>query len=144
MNDTYVYIQKFHAGWAYVALALLLIAIITSVVGVSSKKEFTPASRKTALFGLIGVHIQFLVGIILYFVSPLGKEALSQLKNPALRLTALEHPLVNLIAIVMITVGWSMHKKKLTGHEKFKVISIFYSIGAVLILSRIPWNLWFK
>ncbi|AWI24970.1 hypothetical protein [Flavobacterium pallidum] len=144
MNDTYVYIQKFHAWWAYAAITLLLIAIISSVIGLTSKKDFTPASRKVALFGLIGLHIQFLIGIILYFVSPLGKEALSQIKNAELRLTALEHPLINLIAIVLITVGWSMHKKKATSHEKFKVISIFYAIGAVLILSRIPWNLWFK
>jgi heme A synthase len=144
MNDTYIYIQKFHAYWAYAAITLLLIAIIASFIGWSSKKEFTPGSRRAALLGLIGVHVQFLIGIILYFVSPLGKEALSQIKIASYRLTALEHPLINLIAIVLITTGWSLHKKKATSPEKFKTIAIFYSIGAVLILSRIPWDLWFK
>ncbi|OYU81421.1 MAG: hypothetical protein CFE23_04870 [Flavobacterium sp. BFFFF1] len=144
MDNLYYYIQKFHAGWAYVAIAFLLIAVLNSLVGLTSKKEFTAKSRKVALFGLVFVHIQFLIGIILYFVSPLGKAALPQIKDATLRLTALEHPLINLIGIVLITVGWSLHKKKTTSHEKFKTITIFYAIGAVLILSRIPWDLWFK
>jgi hypothetical protein len=34
-----------------------------------SKKEFTAKNRKIALFALIAIHVQLLVGIILYFVS---------------------------------------------------------------------------
>jgi hypothetical protein len=37
-----------------------------------SKKEFTAKNRKIALFALIAIHVQLLVGIILYFVSPNG------------------------------------------------------------------------
>jgi hypothetical protein len=84
-----------------------------------------------------------LIGLILYFVSPLGKDSLGQMSNAALRLTSLEHPLINLIAITLITIGWSKHKKLINSEAKFKTFSIFYGIGLVLILSRIPWNLWF-
>jgi hypothetical protein len=28
-----------------------------------------------------------------------------------LQLTSLEHPLINIIAIALITIGWSKHKK---------------------------------
>jgi hypothetical protein len=139
----YHFIQKFHSGWAYLALLLLVFAIINSLIGFSSKKEFTPKDRKIALFGLIGAHIQLLVGLILYFVSPLGKEALDLIKDAAFRLTAIEHPLVNIIAIVLITIGWSRHKKAATSEAKFKSIAIFYTLGLVFILSRIPWSLWF-
>ncbi|WP_264519917.1 hypothetical protein [Flavobacterium sp. N1994] len=139
----YHFIQKFHSGWAYLALLLLVFAIINSWIGMSSKKEFTPKDRKIALFGLIATHIQLVVGLILYFVSPLGKEALDLIKDAAFRLTAIEHPLVNIIAIVFITIGWSKHKKATTSEAKFKSIAIFYALGLVFILSRIPWNLWF-
>ena len=95
------------------------------------------------MFGLIAAHIQLLVGFILYFVSPLGSEAFGLMKDAALRLTSLEHPLTNIIAIVLITIGWSKHKKAATSEAKFKSIALFYGLGLALILSRIPWSLWF-
>ncbi|PVX46053.1 hypothetical protein C8C85_1866 [Flavobacterium sp. 103] len=139
----YTILQKFHSGWAYIALLVLVIAVINAIIGMSSKKEFTPKDRKIALFGLIGIHVQLLVGIILYFVSAKGLASLGQMSNPELRLTSLEHPLINIIAIVLITIGWSKHKKLTTSESKFKTFSIFYGLGLVLVLSRIPWSLWF-
>ena len=98
---------------------------------------------KIALFGLIGTHLQLLVGFILYFISPLGLDSFGQMKDAALRLTSLEHPLINIIAIVLITIGWSKHKKAENSTAKFKSIAIFYGIGLLMILSRLPWKLWF-
>lgn len=99
----YHFLQKFHSGWAYLALLLLVVAVVNAIIGLTSKKEFTAKDRKISLFALIGTHTQLLVGLILYFVSPLGKDAFGQMSNAALRLTSLEHPLVNIIAIVLIT-----------------------------------------
>lgn len=138
----YQFIQKFHSGWAYIALLLLVVAVVNSVIGMLSKKEFTSRDRKIALFGLIGIHTQLLVGLILYFVSPLGFASFGQMSDKALRLTSLEHPLINIIAIVLITIGWSKHKKLSTSAPKFRTFSIFYGLGLVLILSRIPWSMW--
>ncbi|HJR99295.1 MAG TPA: hypothetical protein VJ780_00055 [Flavobacterium sp.] len=140
----YVFIQKFHSGWAYLALLLLVIAVINTFIGLASDKEFTAKDRKIALFGLIGTHTQLLIGLILYFVSPLGLESLGQMSDKMLRLTSLEHPLINIIAIALITIGWSKHKKLTTSKSKFKTFAIFYGLGLVLILSRIPWVLWFQ
>ncbi len=140
----YEFIQKFHSGWAYIALLLLVIAVVNAFIGLASKKEFTAKDRKIAIFGLIGTHTQLLIGLILYFVSPLGFTSLGQMSDKMLRLTSLEHPLINLIAITLITIGWSKHKKLTTSESKFKTFSVFYGLGLVLILSRIPWSLWFK
>jgi NADH:ubiquinone oxidoreductase subunit 2 (subunit N) len=140
----YTFVQKFHSGWAYLALLLLILAVINSFLGMTSKKDFTAKDRKIALFGLIATHIQLLVGFILYFISPLGLDSFGQMKDAALRLTSLEHPLINIIAIVLITIGWSKHKKVENSTTKFKSIAIFYGFGLLLILSRLPWNLWLK
>jgi len=139
---TYEIIQKAHSGWAYLVLAFLLIAVINAFIGLSSKNEFTGKDRKIALFALIFTHIQLLFGLVLYFVSPLGKAVLGEMKDPALRLTSLEHPLINIIAIILITIGWSKHKNLTTSNAKFKSFAIFYTIGLILILSRIPWKMW--
>ncbi|MFV7235190.1 hypothetical protein [Flavobacterium sp. ZB4R12] len=145
----YEFIQKFHSGWAYLTLLVLVIAVVNSFIGMSSKKEFTAKDRKIALFGLIGTHTQLLIGLILYFVSPNGFSNIGNLgmgevmKNAALRLTVVEHPLINIVAITLITIGWSKHKKLTTSESKFKTFSIFYGLGLLLILSRIPWSMWF-
>ena len=143
----YNFIQKFHSGWAYVALLILMIAVCNAVIGLISKKEFTSKDRKIALFALIAIHTQFLVGIILYFISPNGLQMIQSVGMGGLttesRLLALEHPLINIIAITLITIGWSKHKKLLTGESKFKTFSIFYGLALLLILSRIPWKIWF-
>lgn len=139
----YEIIQKFHSGWAYVAFLLLVIAVVNSFIGLFSKKEFTGKDRKIALFALAAIHTQLLIGLVVYFVSPLGLASLGQMKDAALRLTSLEHPIMNLIGIALITIGWVKHKKLTTSESKFKTFSIYYGLGLALILSKIPWGLWF-
>lgn len=137
----YEFIQKFHSGWAYLALILLVAATVNSVIGISSNKEFTAKDRKIALFALIAIHVQLLVGLVLYFVSPLGLSGFN-MKDAALRLTSMEHPLINIIAIALITIGWSKHKKMADDSGKFKKIATLYGLGLVLILLRLPWSSW--
>lgn len=137
----YELIQKFHSVWAYSTLAVLVIALINGFVGLTSNKVFTQKDKKISLFGLIATHIQLVLGLVLYFVSPLGLQGFN-MKESALRLTSLEHPLINIIAIVLITIGWSKHKKQEESKAKFKAITIFYGLGLLLILSRIPWSSW--
>ena len=144
--NMYDFIQKFHSGWAYLALLVLVVAVVNSLIGMFSKKEFISKDRKIALFALIAIHIQFLVGIILYFVSPNGLNMIKAVGMGGLttdsRLLALEHPLINVIAIALITIGWSKHKRLMTSESKFKTFSVLYGLGLLLILSRIPWKIW--
>jgi len=139
----YDIIQKAHSGWAYLVLITLVIAVVNSIIGRNSKKEFSAQDRKIALFALIATHLQLVFGFVIYFVSPLGMASLGQMSDKALRLTSLEHPLINIIAIALITIGWSKHKKAADSQAKFKSIFLFYGLGLLLILSRIPWSLWF-
>ena len=74
--------------------------------------------------------------------SALIKDAGEVMKEKSLRLLAVEHPVTMILAIVFITIGWSKHKKKTTGSAKFKIFVIFYGIGLLLMLSKIPWNNW--
>ena len=135
------FIQKLHTITGCVVLLLLTLAVVNALLGFTGKKEFTSKDRKFGLFALIFTHIQFVVGLILYFTSPLGKAVLGEMKNADLRLTSMEHPLINIIAIVLITIGWSKHKRLTDSASKFKTFLIFYGLGLLLILSRIPWKL---
>ena len=137
-------IHTVHSYMAYVVLLVLFIAVANAIIGYSGDKLFTlEKDFRICLFALILAHLQLLLGLILYFISPNGLGAIQSAGigelNPLGRLLALEHPLTNIIAITLITIGWSRHKKILEARKKFKTISIFYGLGLILIL----WSLWF-
>lgn len=144
----YPTLQFIHSYWAYLVLIVLLISSVNAIIGYAGKKEWGATNFRLALFTLITSHIQLLIGIILYFVAPYFR-AFSEvgmggvMKDSTLRLYNVEHPLIMIIAVVLITIGYSKHKNKLTSKPKFKILAIFYTIALILMLSRIPWNVWF-
>lgn len=145
----YETIQMLHSYLAYVALAILFLAVGNAIGGLITKRIFNMnKDLRLSLFALILCHIQLVVGLLLYFVSPNGLGAIQEFGmgelTSAARLLAVEHPFINILAIASITVGWSRHKKFVEGDKKFKSIAIFYGIGLLLILSRIPWQQWFN
>lgn len=134
---------QIHSYWAYLVLAILIIAVINAVMGLSSKKAFAAKDRKISLFALIAMHIQLIIGLGWYFMSPWYQNLKEQgMGDATTRLLAVEHPLVMIIAITLVTIGFSKHKKKSDDNGKFKTIAIFYGIALLLVLSRIPWNNW--
>src|SRR5690606_12647084 len=100
--------------------------------------------KKLATFALIATHTQFLIGLIAYFTSPLGMKNFSgeNMGDSISRLYMLEHPLMMLIGIILITIGNSKAKKALGDQKKNKTILIYFAIGLIFILSRIPWHVW--
>src|SRR5699024_11633985 len=106
-----------HSFWAYIVLIVLIITLINSIVGLAGKKEFISKDFRLALFSLIVTHIQLLLGLILWFVSPMGLKSITNngmrevVKNSVFRLNAVEHPLMIIIAVILITIVFSKHKK---------------------------------
>lgn len=143
----YETIQVLHSYWAYLVLLVLVIAVINAIAKSVGKKEYSPKDFRISLFTLIVSHIQLLIGLVLYFVSP-RLQLFSELgmggvmKDAVNRLYLVEHPTINIIAVALITIGYSKHKKKLTSAPKLKTIAVFYTIALALFLSRIPWNTW--
>ncbi len=141
----YTGLQHLHSGVAYLAILALILVIFWMLIGSLSSREFTEKDRKIGMIGFIISHTQLLIGLILYFVSPLGFTLLTSgtaMGDPVARLTALEHPLINIIAIALISVGYIRAKKMTISRARFRSIYMMYAIGLVLILSRIPWANW--
>ncbi len=141
-------LQYVHSYMAYIVLAILIVAVANAIMGLAGKREFSlHKDFRISLFALILSHMQLLLGLILFFVSDNGLKAIQTLGmgglNAPARLLAVEHPAINIAAIVLITIGWSRHKKQLESKKKFRSIAIFYGLGLLFILSRIPWGQWF-
>lgn len=139
-----------HSYLAYAVLLILILAVSNALKGwLTKKSEFSlDKDYRVSLLALILSHIQLLLGLAVYFTSASGFSAIQEFGmgglNSAARMLAVEHPFVNILAIVLITIGWSTHKKVMEATAKFKKISIFYGLGLLLILSRIPWGQWFS
>lgn len=140
----YTILKSAHSLAAYLTLILLLTAVLYAFYGWINKKPFTNGSKIVFLLALIIIHLQFVFGLALYLLSPLGISNFSgeTMKNTVTRLYALEHPLVMLISVIVITIGYSKSKKPINEKIKYKTTSLFYGIGFVLILTRLPWNIW--
>jgi hypothetical protein len=143
----YSILKTLHSYWAYLVLIVLIIATISAIIKLVGDKEYEANDFRKSLFALIVSHIQLLIGLVLYFVSPrlqlfneLGMGGV--MKDAVNRLYLVEHPFVNILAVALITIGYSKHKKKLTSKAKLKPIAIFYTIALLLFLSRIPWSSW--
>ncbi|MEM7187397.1 MAG: hypothetical protein AAF466_12125 [Bacteroidota bacterium] len=145
----YSTVQFLHSWWAYLLIVVVFLATVNALRGFFGDRPYEPKDFRLALFALIVTHIQFLIGFLLFILSPNALRTIFNLgiggvmKNDTTRLLAVEHPLVMILMVVFITMGYSKHKKKLVSRPKFKMLSIFYTLAFVLMLSRIPWGQWF-
>lgn len=144
INIMYLFLKEIHSTTATILLAALLLVIAYISYAWMTKKPMSKTTKIIAMLGMVVAQIQFTVGLVLYFLSPLGSSNFSAIamKDSMSRLLILEHPLMMLLGIVLVTIGYSKAKRATDDNRKYKYIVLFYSIGLLVILSRIPWELW--
>lgn len=133
----YNFFLHLHSGFRYVVMLLLLAAILVALVGWFGKREYTNGNRKLNLFAMISAHTQFLFGLILYFVSPFVQFNSTTMKDNTTRYWTMEHAVMMLFAIVLITIGHSRSKKAVLHEAKFRAIAISYSLAVLVIVVAI-------
>ncbi len=138
--------KMIHSYWAYFVLALLIYSVVNALI--NANKDYKNKDKQLTLLTLIASHIQLLLGLGWYFMSPVYKSLKTDgmgeiMKDSDSRLLAVEHPILMLIAILVITIGFAKHRNKTSDIAKHKTILIWYGIALLLILARIPWAHWF-
>jgi hypothetical protein len=146
-NKTTMYVSLLiaHNLVRWVFLAVILVALFRSIRGMSSNSDFNQTDNKIGGMLVGTAHLQLLIGLLLWFVSPVIQQAMeagmgAAMKDPAARLQLVEHPLTMLIAVVLIQVGRIRAKKAYESAVKHKRSLVFYGLALILVLSRIPWN----
>jgi len=117
-------VQFIHSYWAYLVLLVLILATFNALFKFFGNKEFDARDFRISLFALITMHIQLLIGIVLFFlkdyfstISEVGGMG-EVMKNDGLRKLIVEHPTTMIIAVALVTIGYSKHKKKLVSKPK--------------------------
>ena len=128
-----------HSGLRWIALLLLLFAIFNAAKSQSSGK-YEKKDKMINLFAMVFLHIQLLIGLGLYFMSPKVNFVDGWMSVSMFRFYGLEHILLMILAIAVVTMGRSKAEKKLKGtRDKHRRILISYTLGLILILISIPW-----
>lgn len=129
-----------HKGFAYLELALVaafLILLLVTMFGYSG--NVSKALRKVTLFTMIFFHIQFLIGLVMLFVSPGVKAAISSgtlMSDAYARFQYVEHPFSMLIAAVLMTI---INKKfKTTDTLTIRLMSLGL-VAIALFVFAFPW-----
>ena len=133
----YDIIKIIHSYWNFLAFLIILAAILNSIFGKVLSKDFVIKDLRISLFALIFSHIQLFISLILYFVSPSFNKwsnlGMGVINNSETRLYLIERPIANIISVILITIGWSLHTRQFDSSKKFLRIALFYSIGLVIL-----------
>ncbi|MEM1359087.1 MAG: cytochrome B [Bacteroidota bacterium] len=139
MDILYTAIKHAHSGLRWVVLVLLIVAILKAF-GKRRGGSVYPGKDKLALFAMISVHVQLLLGLLLYlWLSPLVSFEGNVMGNTIQRFYTVEHLLGMLIGIALVTIGYSKAKRQAELNKGWKSISLWYFLGLLAILLSIPW-----
>ncbi|MFC5412913.1 cytochrome B [Larkinella bovis] len=133
-----------HSGLRWVVLLLLLAAIATAFRKWQGRDEYTAGDNKLYVFAMVATHTQFLIGLILYFLSPkvgigTGMDFGTIMRESLYRFYTVEHIVGMLIAVVLITIGRSKSRRLNGPIQKHRTVFIFFGLGLLVILASIPW-----
>lgn len=139
----YNFLLKFHSGWAYLVLLLTVVLLVAVLYHFATKKQLPSMLRKLSFYTVLSFHIQFLVGLVLYIISPRIQgfwQAGTAMTVSENRLLALEHPMMMFTAVILITIA-NAKLKKTTVVTKSVLI---FMVLACLCFYMIPWTQWLQ
>lgn len=132
-----------HSLLRWLVLLSLVYAIYRAYKGYTSYLTFTKTDNSARHWTATIAHIQLIVGITLYTQSTITKyfwrnfdEAIHQQDTTFFGLI---HITLMLTAIVIITIGSALAKRKKTDKEKFKTMLVWFSAALLIIFIAIPW-----
>lgn len=134
----YIPLLKSHSGLRWIVVILFILAIAGLIRAAYQGK----CSNRALLFAkltLIVSHIQLLLGLWLYFISPKVVFMAESMKNKVLRFYLVEHIAIMIIALAVLTIGYVKYKKTIENQSSAKSMLWYYIISFVLIMISIPW-----
>ena len=123
-----------HSGLRWILLILLVATIFSAFGKRNGTVALTAGDKKLSLFTLIATHLQAVIGLLLYYVSAKVEFSANTMSSPTFRFFTMEHTVMMLIAIILITIG-NRHAKAGNAKKLFN----FYLIALIIILIAIPW-----
>ena len=124
-----------YTGLVHLHNLLRWVIVITLVW--SLLNAFKGKNGKETLIMMISSHMMLLIGLVQWFGGDWGLKQIKKLvQNPAVRFFAVEHALMMIIAIVLITIG---HRSAKAGKANTKWF-LLAALAIILMMMPGPWK----
>jgi uncharacterized membrane protein YozB (DUF420 family) len=135
----YNILAHIHSITRWLVLITIILAIVYAIVGLIKGGNANEMKCRQNRFAFLLTHIQLLIGLVLYFISPKVIFAGESMKDPLLRFFLVEHIALMLVAVVLVTIGFIKFQKAELPQQRHKITVIYYGIALLLMLVSIPW-----
>ncbi len=132
-----------HSLMRWLVLISLIYSLFRAYLGLKNQTFFNKTDNAIRHWTATLAHIQLVIGINLYFKSPTVQYFLSNfkeaIKNSEVTFFGLIHVFLMSVAIIILTIGSALAKRRKTDEEKFKTILVWFSFALLIIFIAIPW-----
>ncbi|MBI3221331.1 MAG: cytochrome B [Bacteroidetes bacterium] len=126
-----------HSVVRYFLLIVLIVVILRSLMGWMNRSAYSKLDDKLSLGLFILTHTQLLLGILLFFLSPLVIFSGAAMGDRVARYWLVEHNTGMILAITLITIARISSKKIKDGAFRHKRMFTLNAIALVIILVMI-------
>lgn len=134
-----------HSWCRWLVTFALVLVFLCALKGWIQNKEFTKFDKISGITLIGATHLQFLIGLFLYFaLSPITNAAMTNMgaamKNTTLRFWGVEHIATMIIFLILVQTGYSLAKRTNNIRKKHKYLAIFSGIAIIILCAGMPWS----
>ncbi len=128
----------------WLVLLLAAVALVRALKGVNGGLDYTTGAKRALAFFTISTHVQFLLGVLLYLVSPVTRHGMADMgaamADPGTRYFLVEHPTLMVIAIAVATATGVIARRGPDDAVKHRRAAIGVAVALAALLAGIPWQ----
>lgn len=137
--NIYPILVHIHSGLRWLVLLFIIAAIVNAGLKLTRKSSSHCNDCAFNRLALIFMHLQLVLGLVLYFISPKVVFDATSMKDSLLRFFLVEHIGLMIIAVILITIGYVKSDRAVDELKKQKQVLVYFSIALLLVLVSIPW-----
>lgn len=137
------YLLLIHSYFRWFVLLAALVSIAIAAMGSFKPMPIKPLGKLAKTLFVIVMDVQFLLGLVLLFISPMVRDSLSHMgetmKIKEQRGIVVEHLLLMIVALAFAHIGAVKAKKAGSDQGFYKAMLLWFSLSLIAILGGIPW-----
>ncbi len=140
----YSFVLDAHNVVRWLVVIAGVVAAVRAWRGWMSRATWKEADLNTGRAFVNVISLQFVLGLVLYAVSPLVRQGMADMgtamRTTGIRYFMVEHVVMMLVSIALAHIGLAKVKKATTDSARFQAATIWWGIAVASVLGFIPWN----
>lgn len=127
----------------WLVLLAAAVALVVLVRGLVARRPWDRAARVSSLAFVSLMDLQLVLGLLLYFVSPLVRGGLGDMgaamADTQLRFFVVEHLAIMLVAVVFAHVGAVTARRAIDDRQRYARSALWFALSTAAVVFAIPW-----